>query len=131
MAFLEFYFFLFYITLDRQQSKTLLLSTNTDQTSLETEVFFIAICRQLGDKWQSKTLFLAFFNQCLSIVKSAFECRLYPVCKYHVLSNRHTYSYKSTVCTKFQSIQSLLFKKEDIPHLILKQFRFTDKITGA
>ena len=34
-------------------------STNVDQKSLET-VFLIAICRQCGDKWQSKTLLLAF-----------------------------------------------------------------------
>ena len=32
-------------------------STNADQKSIET-VFLIAICRQWGDKWQSKTLFL-------------------------------------------------------------------------
>ena len=35
----------------------LTLATNGDQKSLETE-FSIAICRQTGDKWQSKTLFL-------------------------------------------------------------------------
>ena len=33
---------------------------NFDKKSLET-VFSIAIYRQLGDKWQSKTLFLAIF----------------------------------------------------------------------
>ena len=32
-----------------------------DQKSLET-VFLIAICRQSGDKWQLKTLFLTFFD---------------------------------------------------------------------
>ena len=39
---------------NRKRSKQ---STNADQKSLET-VFSIAICRQSGDKWQSKTLFL-------------------------------------------------------------------------
>ena len=39
-------------TLGRWQSKTSLLSTNVDHTSLET-AFSIAICRQSGDKWQS------------------------------------------------------------------------------
>ena len=34
---------------------------NADQKSLET-VFSIAICRQSGDKWQSKTLFLTIFD---------------------------------------------------------------------
>ena len=47
------------------------LSTNVDQESLETE-FLIAIC----DKWQSETLFLLVFDQCSSIVKSFFDCRL-------------------------------------------------------
>ena len=35
-------------------------SVNADQKSLETLVT-IGICRQLGDKWQSKTLFLKIF----------------------------------------------------------------------
>ena len=35
--------------------------------SLET-VFSIAICRQLGDKWQSKTLFLTILDLCSSIL---------------------------------------------------------------
>ena len=46
---------------------TLILSTNTDQKSLET-VFSIAICRQFGDKWQLKTQLLTIFYLCLSIV---------------------------------------------------------------
>ena len=36
-------------------------STNADQKSIEI-VFSIAICRQCGDKWQSKTLFLLIFD---------------------------------------------------------------------
>ena len=48
---------------------------NIDQKSLETE-FLIAICRQLGDKWRSKTLFLAIFDPCSSIVKSVFDCHI-------------------------------------------------------
>ena len=59
----------------RHQSKTLILSINIDKKSLETE-FSIAICRQIGDKWQSKTLFLSIFDQRLSIVKSVFDCCL-------------------------------------------------------
>ena len=54
-------------TPDRWQSKTLLLLTNVDQKSLETE-FSLAICSLNGDKWQSKTLFLKFFDLCLSFV---------------------------------------------------------------
>ena len=47
-------------TPDRQQSKTLILSTNIDQKLLETELL-IAICCPTGNKCQSKTLFLAIF----------------------------------------------------------------------
>ena len=50
-----------YIMPDRRQSKTLILSMNVDQKSLETE-FYIAICRQSGDKWQLKLLFLVIFD---------------------------------------------------------------------
>ena len=56
------------ITPDRQQSKTLILSTNVDQKLLETE-FLIDICHPIGDKWQLKTLFLAIFDLRSSIVK--------------------------------------------------------------
>ena len=66
------------ITTDRQQSKTLILSTNVDQKSLET-VFYIAICRLAGDKWQSKTLFLMIFGSRSSIVNSVFDCHLSDV----------------------------------------------------
>ena len=59
----------------RRQSKTFILSTNVDQKLSETE-FSIAICRLIGDKWQLKTLFLAIFYTCWSIVKSVCDCRL-------------------------------------------------------
>ena len=52
--------------------------TNADQKSTET-VFSIAICRQCGDKWQSKTLFLTIFDLRLLIVL-AFLIAAYPVC---------------------------------------------------
>ena len=64
-----------FYTSDRRQSKTLILLMNIDKKLFETE-FLIAICRQTGDKWQSKTLFLAIFDLRLSIVKSVFDCRL-------------------------------------------------------
>ena len=59
----------------RGQSKTPILSSNVDKKSIETE-FLIAICRQSGDKWQSKTLFLSNFDPRLLIVDSVFDCRL-------------------------------------------------------
>ena len=62
-------------TPDRQQSKMLIISPNKDQKLLETE-FSIAICRPTGDKWQSKTLFLAIFDLCSS---SVFDCCLSDV----------------------------------------------------
>ena len=52
-----------------------ILSRKVDQKSLKTE-FLIAISRQTGDKWQSKTLFLSIFHQRLSIVDSVFHCQL-------------------------------------------------------
>ena len=61
-------------TSDRWQSKTLILSTNIDLRSLETE-FLIAICRMTGDKWQSKTLFISICDPHSSIVQSVFNCR--------------------------------------------------------
>ena len=52
------------ITPGRRKSKTLIPLRNVDKKSLETE-FSIAICRLTGDKWQSKTLFLAIFLSAL------------------------------------------------------------------
>ena len=52
-------------------SKTLIPLTNVDEKSLETE-FLIAICHSIGDKWRSKTLFIAIFDLCSSIDKSVF-----------------------------------------------------------
>ena len=51
-------------------------STNADQNSLET-VFLFAICRQSGDKWQSKTLFLTIFYLHSSILLT-FSIVAYP-----------------------------------------------------
>ena len=47
-----------------------------DQKSFEIK-FLISICCPTGNKWQAKTLFLAFFDPCSSIVKSLF--RLPPI----------------------------------------------------
>ena len=43
--------------------------------ALETELS-ITICRPIGDKWQSKTLSLAFYDRRLAIVKRVFDCRI-------------------------------------------------------
>ena len=66
------------ITPDRGQSKSFNQSTNVNQKLLEIE-FLIAICRLTGDKWQSKTLFLAIIGLCSSMVQSVFDCRLFSV----------------------------------------------------
>ena len=63
------------VTPVRRQLKTPILLRNIDQNSIET-VFLIAICRQCGDKWESKTLFLLIFDPRLSIVDNVFDCRL-------------------------------------------------------
>ena len=44
-------------TPDMWQWKTIILSTNVDQRSLEAE-FSIDVCCPTGDKWQSKILFV-------------------------------------------------------------------------
>ena len=67
-------------TPDMRQSKTLILSTNADQKSLETE-FSIAICRPTCDKWQSKTLFLACFDRVRRLLR-AFSIATYPKRKF-------------------------------------------------
>ena len=56
----------------------LILSTNVDQKSLETE-FSIAICRPTGDKWQSETPFLSIFDPRSTIVKRVFDCCIYTL----------------------------------------------------
>ena len=66
----------------RRQSKTPKLSRNADQKSIET-VFSIVICRHIGDKWQSKTLFPSIFDPRSSIADSVFDCRLPGVCLPH------------------------------------------------
>ena len=67
----------FIITPSRWRSKTLILSTNVDQKSLETE-FLIAIFHPTGDKWQSKTLFLSIFINFRQLL-NAFSIATYPV----------------------------------------------------
>ena len=73
------------ITTGRRQSKQ---SRNADQKSLET-VFSIAICRQSGDKWQSKTLFRTIFYLRSSIVLT-LAFRLPPTRCEHVVMSTHT-----------------------------------------
>ena len=68
-----------------------ILLRNVDKKTLETE-FSSGICRPTGDKWQSKTLFLAIFDTCLLIVKSGFDCRLPGVrlkCTYGTLVKQY------------------------------------------
>ena len=60
------------------QSKMLIISTNVDKKSLETE-FLIAVCCPTGNKWLSKTLFLWILDLRLMIVKSIFDCPLSSV----------------------------------------------------
>ena len=50
-------------------------SMDADQKSIET-AFSIVICRQSGDKWRSKTLFLTFFLSTFIDSIDVFDCRL-------------------------------------------------------
>ena len=65
------------LTPDRRQPKMLLTITDVDQKFRET-VFLIAICRQSGDKWQSKTLFLTI-SDLLSSIVFRFSIAAYPL----------------------------------------------------
>ena len=69
------FFYYTLTTLDRRQSKTLILSTNVDTKSLETEIS-IVICRPTGDKCQSKNTVYSIFDPRSSIVKNVFDCHL-------------------------------------------------------
>ena len=92
----------FWNTTDRRQWKTLILPT--------------------GDKWHSKTLFLATHDQCLSIVKSIFDCRLSGVWKRDLdlgkncIQNFHlrymyiiVFSHKFSVMMTYQHSHKTLF----------------------
>ena len=68
---------------DRKLSKQ---SPQADQNSIET-VFLIAICRQSGDKWQSKTLFLSNFDLG-SLIVIAFLIAANPICIF-ICNNRN------------------------------------------
>ena len=85
------------ITSDRRQLKTLILSMNIDQKSLETE-FSIAICRLTGDIWPSKTL-LAIQNKIFepgSRLFRAFSIAAYPLWACNLIS---TFVVCSLECT--------------------------------
>ena len=61
-------------------------STNAEHKSIET-VFSIPFCRECGDKWQSKTLFLTIFDLRSSIVL-AFSIAAYRSGKWNNETNR-------------------------------------------
>ena len=63
------------LTPDRRQSKThLTIDERESKKTLET-VFSIAICRQSGDKWHSKTLFLTLWSTFLDTI-DVFHCNI-------------------------------------------------------
>ena len=74
----------YFTTPDRLHSNTLILSKNVDQNAIETE-FLIAFYRPTGDKWQSKTLFLAIYGPRSPIVKP-FSIAACPVCLLNIKS---------------------------------------------
>ena len=62
----------------------LMLSTNVDPRSLETELL-TAVYRPTGDKWQWKTMFPAICDPRSSIVQSVFNCRPSDMIKERIL----------------------------------------------
>ena len=61
-------------TRDRRQSNTL-LPIDERGSKIAKSVFSIAICRQLGDKWQSKNVFNYFRSSFVDRI-NVFDCRL-------------------------------------------------------
>ena len=70
----------------------MLLTIDKRGSKLLETVFSIAICRQLGDKWQSKTLSLAIFDLHSSIVLT-FSIAAYPVCS----GNKKTWTFTPVI----------------------------------
>ena len=68
----------------RRLSKTLLTIDTRGSNSIET-VFSIAICRQLDDKWQSKTVSNEFYLRSSSVLE--FSIAYYPGCDYAACNN--------------------------------------------
>ena len=64
------------IILGRRQAEMSILSMNVDKKIVRSRVFDF---HPTGDKWQSKTLFLAIFDLRSSIVLSVFDCGLHGV----------------------------------------------------
>ena len=62
----------------------------------------IAICRLIGNKLQSKTLFLAIFDLHSSIIKSVFDCRLSGVRIKLIYQNQFT-SHRNVPYTSLSS----------------------------
>ena len=63
----------------RRLSKTL-STIDTWGSKLDRNMFSIAICRQIGDKWQSKTVSNQFYLRSSPVLE--FSIAYYPVCDY-------------------------------------------------
>ena len=66
------------VTPERWQSKMLMLSTNVNLKIVRNRVFTIEICRPTGDRWQSKTRFLAILIRDSRLLR-AFSIAAYQV----------------------------------------------------
>ena len=66
--------------------ETLLTIDECRSKMLET-MFLIAICRQTGDKWQSKTMFLTIFDLC-SLIVLKFLIAAYPMWNYRLIKEK-------------------------------------------
>ena len=91
-----------FTTPGRRQSKIPILSRYVDQKSIET-VFSIAICSPIGNKWQSKTLFLLIFDPHWSNVDYVFDCRLHRVFKEDVVLWVKVQNFQNPELLKLQS----------------------------
>ena len=92
------------------QSKTFNAIDKCRSKLLETE-FTIAICSPIGDKWQSKTLFLVMCELRSSLVKSVFNCCLSGVFKAWPHLLRHFKTMKVSNGAKIRN------RYNQVPHL--------------
>ena len=65
----------------------MLLTIDERGSKMQETVFSIAICRQLGDKWQSKTLILTIFDLSSFGSINIFDCRLPDVITHSYLED--------------------------------------------
>ena len=85
----------------------LILLTNVDKKSIE---LLIAICHPTGDKWKSKTLFLAIFDPCLRL--QPIRCGKVITFLAFIVNSMSSLIRFHSVCLKFHLIKSQIMQQK-------------------